>query len=90
MLLNQYNSVLSGSARGFDKSQIRDFNSWCKETKLFKSVEGHPNAFGVSIELNNVEKLPSIEDINIEQLNNKEAIKHDVDWTFGADYEKFN
>ena len=57
LLLNQYNSVLSGSARGFDKSQIRDFNSWCKETNLFKSVEGHSNAFGVSIELNNVQKL---------------------------------
>ena len=57
LLLNQYNSVLSGSARGFDKSQIRDFNSWCKQTNLFKSVEGHSNAFGVSIELNNVQKL---------------------------------
>ena len=57
LLLNEYNSVLSGSARGFDKSQIRDFNSWCKETNLFKSVEGHSNAFGVSIELNNVQKL---------------------------------
>lgn len=57
LLLNEYNSVLSGSARGFDKSQIRDFNSWCKQTNLFKSVEGHSNAFGVSIELNNVQKL---------------------------------
>lgn len=57
LLLNENNGILGGSARGFDKSQIRDFNKWCKETQLFNSVEGHSNAFGVTIDLNNVQSL---------------------------------
>lgn len=57
LLLNEYKGVLSGSGRGFDKSQIRDFNAWCKDTQLFNSVEGHSNAFGVSIYSCNIQSL---------------------------------
>lgn len=57
LLLNQYNDMLHGSARGFDKSQIHDFKKWCKETELFSKTEGHSNAFGVSIATENIQKL---------------------------------
>lgn len=65
LLLSQNEDMLSGSGRGFDKSQIRDFNKWCKETGLFTKVEGHSNAFGTSIPLSNIpfliDKLVSME-----------------------------
>lgn len=57
LLLSENNGIIGGSARGFEKSQIRDFNKWCKNTNLFKSIEGHPNAFGVTISSENIQSL---------------------------------
>lgn len=57
LLLSENNNIIGGSARGFEKSQIRDFNKWCKDTNYFRSIEGHPNAFGVTISSDNIQKL---------------------------------
>lgn len=57
LLLNPNDNMLHGSARGFNKSQIYDFKKWCKETELFSKTEGHSNAFGVSIPIENIQKL---------------------------------
>ena len=43
------NDYLMGSARGFDKSHIKDIKQFCLDTKLFDKAEGHPNACGVGI-----------------------------------------
>lgn len=57
LLLNPNDNMLHGSARGFNKSQIYDFKKWCKGTELFSKTEGHSNAFGVSISMENIQKL---------------------------------
>lgn len=38
-----------GSARGVDKSELRDFKSFLMESGYFEYAQGHANAFGVSI-----------------------------------------
>ena len=38
-----------GSARGVDKSELKDFKSFLMESGYFEYAQGHANAFGVSI-----------------------------------------
>lgn len=57
ILLKNYKNVCSGSARGYEKSGIVNLNKWCKNTGLFNYAEGHPNAFGLSIDLNKTDEL---------------------------------
>ena len=49
-------SVLNGSARGYSDT-LEDFREWCQSTELFNLAQGHSNAFGVEIEMANIEKL---------------------------------
>ena len=46
-----------GSARGFDKSHIKDIKDFCLQTKLFDLAEGHPNACGITIKKDNISKF---------------------------------
>ena len=39
----------AGSARGCDKTGISDFKSICLQTGVCNYAEGHPGAFGLSI-----------------------------------------
>ncbi len=57
ILLRDYNTILMGSARGFDKSHIKDIKDFCLQTKLFDLAEGHPNACGVTIKKDNISKF---------------------------------
>lgn len=57
LLMRRYDDVCSGSARGYNKCEILDFNKWCKGTNLFSKVSGHDNAFGISIKFENTYKL---------------------------------
>ncbi len=57
LLLRRINDVCTGSARGYKKSGISDFNNWCVQTGLFTKVQGHDNAFGVNIPFKNTDKL---------------------------------
>lgn len=53
-------STYGGSARGYDKSEIKDFRQFLRDTKKFSLLEGHSNAFGIEItsskliEVNNI------------------------------------
>lgn len=47
--------ILRGSGRGFEKGSINDFNQFLTDTQLFSMVEGHPNSFGVSIDIDNLD-----------------------------------
>lgn len=49
-------SVLNGSARGYSDT-LEDFREWCQSTELFNLAQGHSNAFGVEIDMSNIEKL---------------------------------
>lgn len=57
LLMRRKGDVCKGSGRGNNKCEILDFNKWCKDTGLFEFVNGHDNAFGVSIKFENTNKL---------------------------------
>lgn len=57
LLMRVKGNTCKGSARGYDKCEIQDFNKWCRDTGLFTLVEGHKEAFGVQIPLENTNKL---------------------------------
>lgn len=46
-----------GSARGSSSTELKDLKSFFAKSNLFEFVEGHPNAHGLSIHTDNVEKL---------------------------------
>lgn len=49
--------IVGGSARGYENGETRDFKAFLLESKLFKSCEGHGNAFGFEIEKQNIKDL---------------------------------
>lgn len=54
IMRNTGSDLYSGSARGFGVNSFKDL---CEKSKLFDKTVGHDNAFGVSIEKNNISKL---------------------------------
>lgn len=57
LLLRENNESLMGSARGYDKSHIKDIKDFCLKTKLFDLAEGHSNACGIVIKKDNISKF---------------------------------
>ena len=49
-------NLYRGSLRGYEKS-ISDFKKWCLDTELFSLVQGHPNAAGVELPVENYDAL---------------------------------
>lgn len=43
------NITWEGSARGYEKSKLKDFKKFCKDSGLTFLAAGHPNAFGLGI-----------------------------------------
>ena len=50
------NDVYGGSGRNPEFSPIRDLKAFLSDLKLFNIVQGHPNAFGVEIHKENIQK----------------------------------
>jgi single-stranded-DNA-specific exonuclease len=48
---------LSGSSRGYDKGEVKNFNEYLLQSNVMISCEGHPNAFGATIKQENIDKL---------------------------------
>lgn len=46
--------ILTGSARGYDKSDLKDFKQIVLETGFFEYAVGHANAYGVGIKVDNL------------------------------------
>lgn len=78
LLLRDCNDILMGSARGFDKSHIKDIKDFCLQTKLFDLAEGHPNACGVTIKKDNISKFYEY----ISQQNFDNTLNYTVDAVF--------
>lgn len=78
LLLRDYNDILMGSARGFDKSHIKDIKDFCLQTKLFDLAEGHPNACGVTIKKDNISKFYDY----LSQQNFDNTLNYTVDAVF--------
>ena len=57
LILNQSEkdeTLLEGSARGYDKSGLKDFKAFLHNSGYFEYTEGHANAFGAGIKITNV------------------------------------
>ena len=78
LLLRDCSDILMGSARGFDKSHIKDIKDFCLQTKLFDLAEGHPNACGVTIKKDNISKFYEY----LSQQNFDNTLNYTVDAVF--------
>lgn len=72
-----------GSARGVDKSELKDFKQFLMDSGYFEYAQGHANAFGVSID---DEKLKEFHDYANRELAsyNFGENSHDVNFIRGA------
>jgi len=78
LLLKTYNEDFSGSGRGFEKKNIKNFNHWCRNIGLFKYVEGHENAFGCGIWKDNINALYE----TIHKIECTDILNYEVDGIF--------
>lgn len=74
--------VLQGSARGYDKSELRDLKEFLFDSTLVEYAEGHANAMGVGIKRDNIDKL--VKYANIELANFDFTASYDVDFIYSA------
>ena len=70
----------AGSARGCDKTGINDFKSICLQTGVCNYAEGHPGAFGLSINEQNIQTFIEKTDQILSSMND-EAIYY-VDYIY--------
>lgn len=58
-----------GSARGCDLVGIEDFKKICTDTGCCEYAEGHPNAFGLGIDEENIDEFIRLTDIALKDIN---------------------
>ena len=75
--------IYSGSARGCDKTGLHDFKSICLETGICNYAEGHPGAFGLSIDGSKVQTFIQKTDELLADMNDQ-AI-YFVDYIYQGD-----
>lgn len=69
-LRKQSDGLYGGSGRGFESGEVKDFREFLLKSSLFEFCQGHGNAFGVSINENNIDSLYTYV---------KENLKEDID-----------
>lgn len=77
------NIVWSGSARGYDKSELKDFKLFCNDSGLVEFGEGHKNAFGLAIKDENVQDFIDYANEKLKDVDF--TAKYDVDCIYQAD-----
>ena len=71
-----------GSARGYDKSALKDFQAFCEGTGLVEYAQGHPNAFGFGIKEENIKHFIRLCDTELTMIDGN--INYDVDFIWDA------
>ena len=71
-----------GSARGYDKSALKDFQAYCESTGLVEYAQGHPNAFGFGIKEENIRPFIIKCDEELTMIDGN--INYDVDFIWDA------
>ena len=56
-VLNKTENGWAGSARGYEKSQLKDFKEFVVASNLTSLAQGHANAFGIEIPFENFDKF---------------------------------
>ena len=72
----------AGSARGCDKTGIHDFKSICLQTGVCNYAEGHPGAFGLSLNEENIQTFIEKTDEILSSMND-EAVYY-VDYVYDS------
>lgn len=73
--------VYSGSARGCDKTGINDFKSICLKTGVCNYAQGHPGAFGLSLNEQNIPIFIQKTDQILSQMNDQAVYYVDYIYT---------
>lgn len=84
ILLSYRDDGWHGSARGYEKSKLQNFKSFCKESDLILYGEGHENAFGIGF--GDEEKIKKFIEYSNEKLKNMDfstTYKVDFIYSFG-------
>jgi single-stranded-DNA-specific exonuclease len=71
-----------GSARGYDKSQLKDFRAFCEDSNLVYLAQGHANAFGLGILDSNFEVFMEYAEKELENIEFEPLYR--VDYIFSA------
>lgn len=72
----------AGSARGYSKSEMQDFRTFCRDTGLTFLTAGHDNAFGLGILDENVEEFIRYTDNVLKDISFEPSYK--VDYIYSA------
>lgn len=67
-----------GSARGYEYSPIRDFKKFLSDSNLVDGAEGHPNAFGVWLQSDNIDKLNSYANDYLSNITTEPIYRVDI------------
>lgn len=60
LVLKKSNEMFGGSGRNYYLNEIEDLKSDLEELKLFTKLAGHPNSFGLGIEMDKIEEAKEI------------------------------
>lgn len=82
LLLFEKDDSYAGSARGYEKSGIKNFKDICSETGEIDYAEGHQNAFGISIPAANLQSF--IEKTNEALKDMESEALYYVDYIFSG------
>jgi single-stranded-DNA-specific exonuclease len=62
-------NMLQGSARGYEKSELKDFKSFINNSEIAEYAEGHANAFGVGFKKDNLQTFINYSNSILEHVN---------------------
>ena len=73
----------AGSARGYEKSKLKDFRQFCRDSGLIIDAQGHPNAFGLMIDEEKIDEFITYADETLKEIEFSSSYK--VDFIYTAD-----
>lgn len=79
IMRNHSTDTFGGSGRAYGKGDLQDFRGFLEKTNLFIKCAGHPGAFGIEI---NKQNISALTDICNEKIN-----KNDLVNVYEVDYE---
>jgi single-stranded-DNA-specific exonuclease len=61
--------LLQGSARGYEKSELKDFKKFINDSYIAEYAEGHANAFGVGFKKNQLDNFIKYSNDKLQHIN---------------------
>ena len=68
-VLNKGDGIWAGSARGYEKSELKDFKAFLIESGFTTLAQGHANAFGLQIPFENLQPLIDYSNDKLKDMN---------------------